>query len=105
MHEDYLKPQENGSHYKCRELIVGDENQNKIFVYAKDFSFNVSHYTEEMLEKAEHNFELKESDSVVLCIDTKMSGIGSGSCGPHLISDSQLRENKIIGDFIIKFKL
>ena len=105
MHEDYLKPQENGSHYKCRELIVGDENQNKIFVYAKDFSFNVSHYTEEMLEKAEHNFELKESDSVVLCIDTKMSGIGSGSCGPHLISDYQLRENKIIGDFIIKFKL
>ena len=51
----------------------------------KTFSFNASVYTQEELESAEHNFELVESESTVLCLDYALNGIGSNSCGPVVI--------------------
>lgn len=35
-------------------------------------------------EKA-HNYELIESDSMVLCLDYAQNGIGSNSCGPDVL--------------------
>lgn len=82
LHEDHIKPQENGSHFYTYELELREENGRGIEVYAETpISFQVSHYTQEQLRKAKHNFELEESGYTVLCLDYKMSGIGSGSCG------------------------
>lgn len=83
--EDYLRPQENGSHYNCRSLTLTDEKASGIKIIAgTPFSFNASHYTQEELERTAHNFELKKEDEVILCLDGAMSGIGSNSCGPEL---------------------
>ena len=84
LHEDYIKPQENGSHCGCEELTLTNRSGVKIHVFGEDFSFNASHYTEEELSTKMHNFELQESGCTVLCIDGEMSGIGSNSCGPEL---------------------
>ena len=91
LHEDYVKPQENGSHYGCRYLTIGDE-ETALFITADDFSFNASRYTAEELTKKAHNYELEKSPYTVLCIDYKMSGIGSNSCGPKLAKEYQLEE-------------
>ena len=89
--EDYLKPQENGSHWGCRYLTIGDADWG-LFVAGEDFSFNASRYTEEELTRKAHNFELEKCPDTVLCIDYKQAGIGSNSCGPELLPQYQLAE-------------
>lgn len=82
MHEDYIKPQENGSHFGSYRVCVSEEDGRFMEITGKNpFSFQLSHYTQEELMDKRHNFELKESPWTVLCADYKMSGIGSGSCG------------------------
>ena len=90
MHEDYLMPQENGSHYGCQELTIRNGLGGALTVLGADFSFNASHYTQEELTEKRHNFELEESDYTVLCIDERQSGIGSNSCGPMLRPEYRL---------------
>ena len=43
-----------------------------------------SEYTEEELAGKRHNFELEKCTDNVICIDYKMAGVGSNSCGPEL---------------------
>lgn len=85
LHEDYTRPQENGSHWGCRRLcLAGDSGSLKVENFGSAFSFNASHYTTEMLTSARHNFELVPSDYTVLSLDYRQNGIGSNSCGPKL---------------------
>ena len=83
LHEDYIKPQENGSHYGCKYMLLSD-GEGCIEAYGDGFSFNVSEYTQEELTQKQHNFELEKSGMTVLCLDYKQAGIGTNSCGPEL---------------------
>ena len=40
----------------------------------------------------EVNYELKESDSTVFCMDYAMNGIGSNSCGPDVLDKYRFAE-------------
>ena len=112
MHEDYIMPQENGSHFDCSlvqvsapgasdesdrnssyqsicnaqtaETIAATTAHSITVTSAVPFSMNASPYTAEELTKAAHNYELPESGKSVLCIDYRQNGIGSNSCGPEL---------------------
>ena len=84
MHEDYIRPQENGSHYGCKHLTVTDGETSLRFTADNAFSFNASEYTEEELAAKRHNFELKKCESNVICVDSRMAGVGSNACGPAL---------------------
>ena len=90
MHEDYIRPQENGSHFGCRHMTVSDGTISLKFTAEDDFSFNASEYTEEELASKRHNFELQKCESNVICIDSKMAGVGSNSCGPALAEKYRL---------------
>ncbi len=92
LHEDYTKPQENGSHYGCEELILTDSRGRGLQITGSGFSFNVSHYTQEELTAKNHNYELEESPYTVLCLDDRQTGIGSASCGPALPEQYSLPE-------------
>ena len=92
LHEDYLRPQENGSHFACRHLSI-KSGAGTIKVLAtkqalkspwKGFSFSASEYTQEELASKKHNFELEKCDFNVICADFAMAGVGSNSCGPAL---------------------
>lgn len=85
MHEDYIRPQENGSHFDCDYVKVAGTQGGLLAVSGQPFSFNASIYTQEELERAAHNYELTEADSTVLCIDHACNGIGSNSCGPQVL--------------------
>jgi len=85
LHEDYIRPQENGSHYDCEYVELNNSRYGIVVSAENAFSFNASYYTQEELEKKMHNYELIESDSVVFCVDYALNGIGSNSCGPVVL--------------------
>ena len=85
LHEDYIRPQENGSHYDCEYVELNNSRYGIVVSAENAFSFNASYYTQEELGKKTHNYELTESDSVVFCVDYALNGIGSNSCGPVVL--------------------
>ena len=101
MTEHYLKPQENGSHYGCRWAQVTD-GQFRLTAQSPDtFSVNVSGYTQEELTNKKHDYELTPAGETVVCLDYKMSGVGSNSCGPFLLKKYQLNEEKFSWSFAL----
>uniref|UniRef100_UPI0025E3827B glycoside hydrolase family 2 TIM barrel-domain containing protein n=1 Tax=uncultured Gemmiger sp. TaxID=1623490 RepID=UPI0025E3827B len=100
---DYIKPQEHGSHMGCDAMQL--QNGNTAF-WAKSeapFSFRASHYPQEDLAAAAHDFELTPADDVEVCLDYKNSGIGSNSCGPVLDPRYALNEETFHFTIIMGF--
>lgn len=94
LHEDYIRPQENGSHFDCDFVVLEQERCGVAITAENPFSFNASYYTQEELEQKSHNFELQKSDSIILCVDYAQNGIGSNSCGPNVLDKYQLSEEE-----------
>ena len=95
LHEDYIRPQENGSHTDC-DYVLLTNNQFGLAAIAEEdrtFTFNASVYTQEELEAKAHNYELEESESTVLCLDYAQNGIGSNSCGPRVLEKYKLDDS------------
>ncbi|MDR1060720.1 MAG: hypothetical protein LBL83_05840, partial [Clostridiales bacterium] len=98
--EDYIRPQENGSRFGCSRLAIYSRASSAcassgalaVAAVSGAFSFNASRYTQEELAAKKHNFELERSGHTVLCLDYKMSGVGSNSCGPELLPQYRLAE-------------
>ena len=94
LHEDYIRPQENGSHDDCDFVSLAGRRAGLTAAGDKTFSFNASVYTQEELTEKDHNYELVRSPYTVLCLDYRMNGIGSNSCGPRLIEKYRLDEEE-----------
>lgn len=103
LHEDYIRPQENGSHFGCRYLNVTDGDTSVRFSANDVFSFNASLYTQEELSQKRHNFELEKCGSSVICVDSAMAGVGSNACGPALPERFRLPLPKLSAEYHIKF--
>lgn len=103
MHEDYIKPQENGSHHFCREVSISNTKKTIYVVSENDFAFNASHFSINQLTNTGHNFELNKEDLTYLIIDYKQSGIGSNSCGPALPEEYRFNEKEFSYNFYLKF--
>lgn len=107
MHEDYIRPQENGSHFDC-DLVSVEGGGLRLTAAGADkdpdrtFSFNVSLFTQEELEQKRHNYELTPCGSTVLCIDHQLSGIGSKSCGPDLLPEYRVSADDFRFAFMLK---
>ena len=94
----YPYPQETGNHTSTRMLRL--ENG---LSFATDglFEFSVLPYSADELTEALHTDELPESDKVVVRVDYKVSGIGSNSCGPRLLEQYRLDDEKVHFAFYI----
>ena len=97
MHEDYIRPQENGSHYGCTRSTVTDGSSSLKFTNSDGFSFSFSEYTQEELAAKRHNFELVKCEHNVICTDFAMAGVGSAACGPQLADRYRLPLPNISG--------
>lgn len=103
MFENYIFPQENGSHIGCEELRISDNVEEFVFLPCDNpFSFSALHYTAEELDNAKHNYELVPRDDTVVCIDMAQSGVGTNSCGPVLPEKYRLNDEKMSYGFIMK---
>ena len=99
LHEDYLRPQENGSHYDCSYVNLRSGEQSLQVAADKPFSFNASPYTQEELTGKKHSYELVECGSTVLCLDYAQNGIGSASCGTTLMKKYALIDTEMAISF------
>ena len=84
MQEDYIRPQENSSHFGCKFAEIYNKDAIIRVEGSTPFSFQVSDYTQEELAEKRHNYELRKSGCTVVCADGMMAGVGSASCGPAL---------------------
>ena len=78
--DNYLVPQESGSHFGSIELDVGPIN----VISKKPMSINVQPYSIGQLMNTMHNYELVNEHKTYVYLDVSMAGIGSHSCGPKL---------------------
>ena len=102
LHEDYLKPQENGSHNDCDYVVVNGADSTMKAYGEKTFSFNASVFTQEELAEKKHNFELIPCGSTVLNLDFRQNGIGSNSCGPRLKEEYRFEEESFTFSLYLK---
>ena len=104
LHEDYIRPQENGSRWDCDyvRLTGGGIAFSAASADGRPFSFNASVYTQEELEKKRHNYELEPCGNTVLCLDHQMAGIGSKSCGPDLSEKYRVSADSFRFSFLIR---
>lgn len=94
---NYVRPQEHGNHLGVKMLSIGELE----FLSEQSFECNVSDYSIEAIHKAEHTDELEKNGLVNLRIDYKVSGVGSGACGPETLPPYRLSEKQISFKFEI----
>ncbi|MBE5974505.1 MAG: DUF4981 domain-containing protein [Paenibacillaceae bacterium] len=101
MHEDYLRPQENGSRSDCDFVTIEGGDLSLSVAADKTFSFHASEYTQEELTEKAHNYELIPSGYTEFCVDYKQNGIGSESCGPELRKEYMFVEEEFTFEFTL----
>lgn len=99
--ENYIFPQENGSHYDTEECSLSNGNTTLKVCSTKPFSFCASEYTREELAVKKHHFELQKNGCTVWNIDYAMTGVGSGSCGPYTLEQYRLTDKEFVFDYTI----
>ncbi len=86
MHENYVKPQDNGNHGDVKYLRLTDGNGDGIqFIGADKFSFSVHNYSQGLLHEAKHREDLYVQNTTFLSLDGYMRGSGSNACGPDVL--------------------
>lgn len=99
----YIKPQEHGNHTNVHISAVYDIlGRGLIFEGEPTFIFSASHYSAAELTEKQLYSELEKSNNTFVRIDYKVSGIGSGSCGPQLLEKYRLSEKHIEFAFSVK---
>ena len=78
LHEDYIRPQENGSHFDCDYVVFSAAQFGIAAAAEKPFSFNAS-----------------------CCLDYALIGIGSNSCGPALLEKYQFDDTSFQLEFTL----
>ena len=99
MHEDYLRPQENGSRSDCDFVTIKGGNLSLTVAAEKTFSFHASEFTQEELTNKAHNYELAPSGFTEFCVDYRQNGMGSESCGPDLRKEYMFEEEEFKFEF------
>jgi len=92
MHEPYIFPQDNGNHGETRWLeITGKDGHGlRIFNAPGRFSFSAHHYSQESLDAAKHQEDLRDEGAVFLSIDGFVRGSGTSSCGPDALDQYRI---------------
>jgi beta-galactosidase len=82
----YIRPQAHGNHTETRWMALRDAAGAGLLVTAPaPFDFTALHFTEEDLARTRHAHELVARPEVILHLDAKHRGVGTGSCGPDAL--------------------
>ncbi len=90
---NYIRPQEHGNHTNAKMLKL---SSGLTVLSDGVFEFNVSEYDRRALDKAEHIDELVKNGYTNVRIDYRVSGLGTGSCGPLPLIQYQIAQNEQI---------
>ena len=107
MFEPYVYPQESGMHCDVKWIELADGDSNLLRIYADDtLAFSVHHFTQKMIDKAQHQEDIRKADTTFLTLDGFVRGIGSSSCGPDTRAEYRLNalEGYTFGFTVIPLK-
>lgn len=91
LHENYIRPQENGAHMDTKLLALYNDMGNGIMLCAESgFMFNARYFSDHELTRAEHTNELEYDDVIHVNVDYAQDGLGSNSCGPTVLKQYKL---------------
>ncbi len=79
---DYVKPQENGSHWGTEFVELTDGA--RVLRAEGNFSFSALPHSPMEYTRAAHDWELPPRNATHVCLDAYQSGVGSNACGPAL---------------------
>ena len=90
MSEPYVFPQESGMHCDVKKIVLSG-GCGKLTIYAENkLAFSIRHFTQEALDKAQHQEDLSDMGLTYLTLDGFVRGIGSSSCGPDTRQEYRL---------------
>ena len=94
--ENHIRPQENGNRGGIRWMDITDKNGCGLYIAGEEhINFSARHYTDANMTAAQHTNELEKIPQTVLNIDYKVSGVGSGSCGPNTREEYRVQPEKM----------
>lgn len=89
----YIMPQEHGHKTDVRWLTLTDTRGRGLRVSGDPLiSFSASHFTKEDLFAAQHTYDLKPREEIILSLDFAQRGLGTASCGPDTLPEYRLME-------------
>jgi hypothetical protein len=79
-------PQENGNKTDVRwATLTNHLGQGLKAAGLPDFNVSTHYYTAQDLTEAQHTYELKKRENIILNVDYQQGGLGNGSCGPGVL--------------------
>jgi beta-galactosidase len=105
LHYPYGRPQENGNRTDVRWVRFVDEQGNGVEAQGEPLiDFSAWHYTQDQLERAEHDYELRPSrDTITVNLDWRQRGVGGvDSWGQHALREYTLRGKHFEYKFLLK---
>ncbi|MBM7571937.1 beta-galactosidase subunit alpha [Aquibacillus albus] len=91
LYTPYVYPQESGNRHEVRwATLTNESGVGMKFQGQPNFDFNVCYYTPEVIEEAQHTYDLVKQDFITIQVDHKQHGLGSSSCGPDVLEKYRL---------------
>lgn len=87
----YIMPQEHGNKVDVRWMSIGNGAEKVTFRAHKLMECSASHFKADDLFRAFHTSELRPRPEVVVNIDCRQRGLGTGSCGPQTMEKYQVK--------------
>ncbi len=88
----YIRPQAHGNHTDTRWMALRDAEGGGLLATARaPFDFTSLHFADDDLARTRHAHELVARPEVILHLDAKHRGIGTGSCGPDALPRYRIR--------------
>jgi beta-galactosidase/evolved beta-galactosidase subunit alpha len=84
LYTPYIFPQENGNRTDVSWVALTNlRGAGLLAVGQPTLDFSAHRFTAADMEKARHTHELVKRDEIILNLDYRQNGLGSGSCGPR----------------------
>ncbi len=91
MHENYIRPQDNGNHIDTRYLKLTDKKGAGLMVCSDGkFTFNVHPYSQKLLTEAKHREDIVNEGATFVTVDGFTRGTGTNSCGPDTLDNYKI---------------
>jgi beta-galactosidase len=90
MDVDYVRPQESGARSGVRWAAL-EMGGTTLEVSGEPFALTVRPYSQEVLDRASHQPDLKADGRTYIYLDHALRGVGTAACGPGVLEQYRLK--------------
>jgi beta-galactosidase len=98
----YIMPQEHGNHTDVRWLELSGGGRGIRIEARGALEFSASHFTAQDLYAATHTYDLKPRAEVILNLDLRQRGLGTGSCGPGPLEEYIIHAGSYEWEYVVR---